>query len=197
MRFARQPAWIKSKQRVQRMHTIANPAWSWTMITCSRRRSHDRNSKEFWYPKVFCGEKGSVECAISSWTFKRDFIPGTSASPKCNNPSNRLYVIITKHRGGRGRQAPSPPCSCQCSVFHVKVKELPWITRGYSSCLPESMTHLRFYKAKKRGILFAFITSDFIWPLWYREHCTPRFHDFWRLVNCIPLSIHSWFQLPC
>jgi len=30
----------------------------------------------------------------------------------------------------------------------LKTQDLPWKTHGYSSCLPESVTHVRFYRAK-------------------------------------------------
>jgi hypothetical protein len=54
---------------------------------------------------------------------QQGFTPGTSAPPKCNNPSNRYYIVIIKRRGGMGGQALSPPSSCECFVFRVRFTE--------------------------------------------------------------------------
>jgi hypothetical protein len=61
----------------------------------------------------------SVKLTVQQGFHPRHF----SSPPKCNNPSDRYYVIIIKRRGGMGGQAQSPPSSCECFVFRVGLKE--------------------------------------------------------------------------
>ena len=105
------------------------------------------------------GESGSNSRIISEYhdfhgkcSITSEMLAGASPPPLwlpwCDNPRTG-NTASSLSAGAVWGDRHDPLCHRTSALYFISwQKELPWKTHGYSSSLPESMTHVRFYRAQ-------------------------------------------------